>query len=291
VPQPVKRGTVVEEGFRLDGIAAVTGAGQGIGLGIAGALAERGVEVLALILEDSQRDAVYERVSGTSGKVEVQLLDVTDIGDFQFPSTLQVLVNNAGVRISSRPIEVIDEAEWRRTFDVNFFGTVAMTRLALPIMRAAQRGVICNISSGSLFSPIPFLGPYRASKAAVSAFSETLRVEVAPFGIRVIEILPGAVKTGINVNSILNVIADTTDEPAYLPMAEIQRAQAAGNPADTKSPDEVGRYIVDAIYDAGGPQRYGGDSSSQELLERWRTSTDEERAAHILTSYEAIIPR
>ncbi|MGD9792513.1 MAG: SDR family NAD(P)-dependent oxidoreductase, partial [Acidimicrobiia bacterium] len=169
--------------FQIDGIAAVTGAGQGIGLGVVGALAERGFDVLALVLEPSHAEAVAERVAGAPGTATVQVLDVTDIGDFAFPGNLQVLVNNAGIRMSTRPVEVIDSREWRRTMDVNFFGMVDMTRLALPIMRANGGGVICNVGSGGQHLPNPFLAAYRASKGAVSAFCESLRVEVAPFGI------------------------------------------------------------------------------------------------------------
>jgi NAD(P)-dependent dehydrogenase (short-subunit alcohol dehydrogenase family) len=70
---------------------------------------------LAVVLEESHADAVSARVAGAPGSATVQVLDVTNIGDFRFPADLQVLVNNAGVRLSSRPIEVIEASEWRRT--------------------------------------------------------------------------------------------------------------------------------------------------------------------------------
>jgi NAD(P)-dependent dehydrogenase (short-subunit alcohol dehydrogenase family) len=275
---------------KIDGTAAVTGAGAGLGLGITKALVAKGFDVLALVQLEEHADAVQQAVQGGPGTAKVEVLDVTEVDGFGFPDDLQVLVNNAGVRLSSRSIEAIDADEWRRTMDVNFFGLVDLTRLALPILRAAGRGTICNISSGSLFAPTPFLGPYRASKAAISAFSETLRIEVAPFGIRVVEIMPGAIRTGMNVESILNKIADTSTSPAYRPMAEVQRRNIESVEVPHATPDDAGRWIVDCIFDETGPQRYGSDPSSQATLERWRTTADEVIVAEVLTGYSSLLP-
>ncbi|MET0146614.1 MAG: SDR family NAD(P)-dependent oxidoreductase [Ilumatobacteraceae bacterium] len=275
--------------MNIDGIAAVTGAGAGLGLGITKALAQRGFDVLALVYEESHAEAVENAVVDAAGGARVHVLDVTRLDGFTLPDDLQVLVNNAGVRLSSRPIEAIDAAEWRRTMDVNFFGLVDLTRLALPIMRTARRGVICNVSSGSLFAPTPFLGAYRASKAAISAFSETLRIEVAQFGIRVVEIMPGAMRTGMNVNSILNKIADTSACPAYLPMAQAQRAMFEAIEVPHATVDEAGRWVADAILDDTGPQRYGSDPHSQRSLERWRTTSDEVIAGEVLATYAGVV--
>jgi hypothetical protein len=93
----------------------------------------------------------------------------------------------------------------------------------------------------------------------------------------------------MNVESILNKIADTSDAPAYLPMAQLQREQALANPAVTATPWDVGTYIVEAIFDEGGPQRYASDDSSQAMLEVWRTTSDEVLAAQILAGYQPII--
>jgi hypothetical protein len=73
-------------------------------------------------------------------------------------------------------------------------------------------------------------------------------------------------------------------------MAEIQRASAIANPPNTRMPDEVARYIVEAIFDVDGPQRYGSDETSQEMLETWRVTSDEVLAEQILATYSSIIP-
>ncbi|HYV60751.1 MAG TPA: SDR family NAD(P)-dependent oxidoreductase, partial [Acidimicrobiia bacterium] len=75
---------------------------------------------------------------------------------------------------------------WREMFETNVFGLVEATRRAIPLMREAGGGVICNMGSSSILAPVPFYAAYRASKAAVSALSETLRAELAPLSIRVV---------------------------------------------------------------------------------------------------------
>ena len=145
--------------MKIDGSIAITGAGGGLGLGIAAECLRRGYEVLALIQHESQRADVMAAAEGTSGTLTVQILDVTKPGDFAFPDELFALVNNAGIRLKNLPIEEIPLEEWRLYFEVNFLGTIELTRRAIPLLRAARRGLICNINSGSTTSPIPFLAP------------------------------------------------------------------------------------------------------------------------------------
>ena len=127
----------------------------------------------------------------TSTGCASQRLDVTDPDSIELPDDLRVLVNNAGVEDENLPLEVMPAEVWRKLFETNVFGLVEVTKRAVPIMRAGGGGVICNVTSSSTLAPVPFLGAYRASKAAVSAIGESLRAEVAPFGIRVVEIMPG----------------------------------------------------------------------------------------------------
>jgi NAD(P)-dependent dehydrogenase (short-subunit alcohol dehydrogenase family) len=277
--------------MEINGVAAVTGAGQGIGLGITAALARRGFDVLALVLESSMEDAVRAATQDAKGDVRVDVLDVTNPGNFAFPDDLRVVVNNAGVRRAYLPVEMSESEEWRATFDVNFFGLVEMTRRAIPILRAAGRGVICNISSAALHSRCsPFLAPYRTSKAAVSALCESLRIELAPFGIRIVEIMPGPTVSGINADSILRRIADAVEFPDYAPMAELQFGYSKAVPGAT--PAEVaGETIVDAILDDVGPMRYGTDAVSNAGLEKWRHTPDEEAMEETLERYAALIAK
>jgi NAD(P)-dependent dehydrogenase (short-subunit alcohol dehydrogenase family) len=105
------------------------------------------------------------------------------------------LVNNAGMPAAG-PMELLPLDELRRVIEVNFIGQVAVTQAFLPLLRAA-RGRIVNMSSVAGRAVLPFLGPYAASKFALEAFSDALRRELAPFGVRVIVIEPGNIQSKI----------------------------------------------------------------------------------------------
>src|SRR5438045_954293 len=165
-----------------NGLAVVTGASRGIGRAVAIELAARGFDTIATMRNvDDGKDLEHMRV---------ERLDVTDPSSIDLPHGLRVLVNNAGVESENLPLEHMPINDWRRMFETNVFGLVDVTRKAVPLMRAGG-GVICNVTSSSIFGPVPFLGTYRASKAAVTAIGESLAAEVAQFGIRVIQIMPG----------------------------------------------------------------------------------------------------
>ncbi|MET0371420.1 MAG: SDR family NAD(P)-dependent oxidoreductase [Sphingobium sp.] len=265
--------------MKIDGTVAVTGAGGGIGLGLVREAAGRGFDCLALILDAGQRADVEAATAGLPGNVDIQILDVTRPGDFAFPDDLDVLVNNAGIRLKNLPIEHIPLDEFRLYFEVNFFGAVELTRRAITVMRARRKGLICNINSGSIYSPMPFLAPYRATKGAMMAFSETLRAEVEQFGIGVLEILPGAVRTGINKESVTVKIADAVHYPEYAAMAKRQRELFTGD-FTIWSVEDAARFIVDAMEDNKGRMRHGSDPNSDAMaVSGWRPNGGEEQIA------------
>jgi NAD(P)-dependent dehydrogenase (short-subunit alcohol dehydrogenase family) len=105
------------------------------------------------------------------------------------------LVNNAGIAVAG-PVEALPITEWRRQFEVNVFGLVAVTQAFLPLLRQGQ-GRIINIGSISGRSAMPFMAPYSASKHALAGLTDSLRLEVQPWGIRVALIEPGAIATPI----------------------------------------------------------------------------------------------
>jgi NAD(P)-dependent dehydrogenase (short-subunit alcohol dehydrogenase family) len=277
--------------MKIEGLTAVTGAGQGIGLAVTVELARRGFDVLALVLLDGMKAAVEEAVHGLPGRVRSEVLDVTKPGDFLFPDETRVLVNNAGIRLGTLPVEETPLSEWRAIMEVNFFGTLELSRRVIPVMRKAGFGVICNITSGSLLMPMPFLGPYRSSKAAVSALCETLRVELAPLGIRVIEILPGSTVSGFNADSPAGNKAGAVNFPPYAPMAEaLYQLNVKRYKTPTPAEDAAAR-IVDAILEDDGPMRYGTDKLSNAGLKAWRETSDEAVAARALAPFAGIIPK
>lgn len=248
------------------GIAVVTGASRGIGRAVAVELAARGFDTTATMRDLSAAD-------GLDG-VRTQWLDVNDETTIVLPEGLRVLVNNAGVEDDNLPVELMPADVWRRLFETNVFGLVAVTKQAIPLLRAAGGGVICNVTSSSILAPVPFLGAYRASKAAVSAISESLRAEVAPFGIRVVEIMPGPIETDMLTAS--DRPSPAIEHEHYRAIAGRMWESRQGIRGMYTPAAEAARRIVDAICDDDGPMRYGCDDMSEGMLAGWRGAASDE---------------
>jgi len=156
-----------------------------------------GYHVLAGVRRDVDADAL--RADG----IDPHILDITDesdvaaiagrVADDPLRRPLRALINNAGIAVNA-PVETLPMAEWRNLFEVNLFGQIAMTQALLPALLRSS-GTVVNISSvGGKFAMATY-GAYAASKFALEAASDSLRREVAPLGVKVVVVEPGAVKT------------------------------------------------------------------------------------------------
>jgi NAD(P)-dependent dehydrogenase (short-subunit alcohol dehydrogenase family) len=177
------------------GTVLVTGASTGIGEATALHLRELGFDVMAGVRRDEDRD----RLSATG--VRAVKLDVTDAGQIEAvrqeigDRPLSGLVNNAGIAVAA-PLEFIPLDRLRQQLEVNLIGQVAVTQAMLPALRRA-RGRIVNVTSIGGRMALPLMGPYAASKFGLEAVSDSLRRELRQFGVDVIVIEPGGVKTPI----------------------------------------------------------------------------------------------
>jgi NAD(P)-dependent dehydrogenase (short-subunit alcohol dehydrogenase family) len=255
----------------ISGSALVTGASRGIGRAVAVELANRGFTTWATMRDPA---GGADLSAETSGHLTVRPLDVTDPGSYELPDDLRVLVNNAGIDTEYLPVENCNLDDWRSLFETNVLGVVGMTKHAIPTLRRNQPSVICNITSSSIIASVPFYSAYRATKAAVSAFGDSLRVEVAPFGIRVVEILPGPIDT--DMFRLSAGVQEAVQFDEYQSLATLA-AQSRRDHADplVASPSVAAARIVDAILDTSGPMRHGCDPMSDGLLDLWRQSDDE----------------
>jgi NAD(P)-dependent dehydrogenase (short-subunit alcohol dehydrogenase family) len=187
-----------------EGSVLVTGASTGIGEACALGFDRLGWKVFAGV----RRDEDAKRLQAESSKrLRPLLLDVTDqgsvdaaagvLGDELGGSGLTALVNNAGVAVGG-PVEYLAIEEWRRQFEVNVIGQVAVTKAALPLIRlSGSRGRIVFMGSIGGRIASPFIAPYAASKHAIEAIAEAMRHELAGTGIRTVVVEPGAVRTPI----------------------------------------------------------------------------------------------
>jgi NAD(P)-dependent dehydrogenase (short-subunit alcohol dehydrogenase family) len=136
--------------------------------------------------------------------------------------TLHALINNAGIAVGG-PIEALPMSEWQRQFECNFFGVIRVTKACLPLLRESK-GRVVNISSISGRVAAPFLSPYSTSKFALESFSDSLRRELRPFGVKVAVIEPGAIATPIWNKSQQEALAD--ESPLDTKIMEAYAAQA-----------------------------------------------------------------
>jgi NAD(P)-dependent dehydrogenase (short-subunit alcohol dehydrogenase family) len=180
------------------GTILVTGASTGIGRACALRFAELGYRVLAGVRKESDGEALRRECSGL---IEPVLLDVTNlesiaralmaVGD----QPLAGLINNAGIATLG-PVELLPVDAWRKQFEVNVIGLVAVTQACLPALRLG-RGRIVNVGSIADRCALPGSGPYDSSKFAVGAITDVLRMELRPWGISVALIEAGAIATPI----------------------------------------------------------------------------------------------
>ena len=187
-------------------IAVVTGAAQGLGLGIAEQLATDGAEVF---LTDVQLDKAQEssdRLGAQGLRTHARLLDVTDSAavDAFFESVVaehgrvDLLVNNAGMGQDVQPTLEVSDEEWARVIDINLTGTFRTCRAAGRVMERRESGAIVNLASINAHSPAALVASYNAAKAAVISLTKTLAMELAPYGVRVNAVSPGPVYTAFN---------------------------------------------------------------------------------------------
>jgi NAD(P)-dependent dehydrogenase (short-subunit alcohol dehydrogenase family) len=258
------------------GSVVVTGASSGIGEACALRLAGAGWRVLA----GTRAAADGERLRGQGGELlEPVRLDVTDTDSIAAATErlgdggLQGLVNNAGIAVSM-PLEFLPLDELRRQLEVNLIGQLAVTQAFLPHLRRA-RGRIVNVGSIAGRSSLPFLGAYAASKHALEAVTDALRVELRPFGIEVAIVEPATIATpiwtkgGENVQRLLEGLPADVLTLYGERMAAFRNAAAAA--AERAEPaDEVAKVVEHALTAERPKTRYlvGRDARRRSRVER-----------------------
>lgn len=259
----VARRIVVNQNVNSPSVALVTGSSSGFGLLVSVALAREGYQVIASMrnMQNKEMLATVASEAGVYDRIEVVSLDVTDFAAVESVmhdvinryGRIDVLVNNAGFATGGF-VEELSLEEWERQFATNFFGLVAVTKAVLPIMRTQRSGKIINISSISGRVGFPAMGPYVASKFAVEGFSESLRLEMLPYGVYVVLIEPGSFKTNIWSKGLQGVSV-RSDSPYAKEMKTI--VQYVNRVVKTAPPpDEVIRQIIKVVQSPTPRLRY-----------------------------------
>lgn len=240
----------------MKAVVVITGCSTGIGRDLAERLAKAGYTVVATARN-------VETLADLSAALKLPL-DVTQPDSIQNAvgrileqfGRIDVLVNNAGYSVFGAAEEVSDP-QLRGMFDVNVFGLMRMIRIVAPILRAQKSGRIINISSlvGKLVTPAN--GPYAASKFAVEALSDALRLELEPFGVQVVLVEPGGIKTNFTESAQARAQAILSNlsspyQPLYRQFEQVNMGMRRSEPG----PDAVSRVIQEAIEAPRPKARY-----------------------------------
>jgi NAD(P)-dependent dehydrogenase (short-subunit alcohol dehydrogenase family) len=255
----------------------VTGCSSGIGRALCAELHERGHRVIA-----TARDAAA--LAGLPASAHLQL-DVTDAASVAAAADaagpVDVLVNNAGVSAWA-PLEMMPVGTAQRVFDTNVWGMVRVCQAFLPAMRANRRGRVINVSSAALRG-YPMLGLYAASKTALEALSESMRLELAGFGVDVVLAEPAAVITSFGANR-LPVEPATPVDPGYDELTGRAFRYIQGMRGTTLSAAEAAALIAGIVELDDPPLRVPvGDDAKRITAER-HTVGDEQFERSVLNS-------
>jgi NAD(P)-dependent dehydrogenase (short-subunit alcohol dehydrogenase family) len=259
----------------------ITGASTGIGAACAIGCARKGMTVFAGVRERQAGDAL--RATGGPAIVPLQL-DVTDSGSIAQAAGIVAerageaglagLVNNAGIAIGS-PLEVVSLARLRHQLEVNVIGPIAVTQALLPLLRRA-RGRIVNIGSIAGRGTIPMMGPYSASKHALEALTDALRLELYPWGIEVSIIEPGAIATPIwnkSLKAAIDAEALVSAEGKQLYGEAARRVREAVDRSARRAipTDAVVRAVLHALTARRPRTRYlvGADAKARAIMAQW----------------------
>jgi NAD(P)-dependent dehydrogenase (short-subunit alcohol dehydrogenase family) len=236
----------------------ITGCSSGFGLEIARYFLDRDWRVVATMR--TPRDDLLL----PSDRLRVLALDVTDPQSIrkavEAAGAIDVLVNNAGFGAAS-PAELTPMSTVREVFETNTFGTIAMMQAVLSQFRQRKGGVVVNVTSSVTLKALPLLAAYRASKAAVNAFTESVALELEPFGVRVCLVLPGRspeTRFGENARAHMHGF----DHEAYAGLVQKVVAELT----DTSSPTTRAQDVAEAV---------------------WRAATDSSSSMHIPAGADA----
>ena len=235
----------------------ITGSSSGLGRALAKTVLERGWRA---VLTARRPETLADLAGAHEGRALGLELDVTDgasveraVADAQAHfGRIDVLVNNAGYGYLAA-IEEGEEAGVRAQFETNVFGLLAVTKAVLPGMRARRRGHVVNLSSLGGLVAFPATGYYHATKFAVEALSESLALEVAPLGIKVLIIEPGAFRTdwaGRSMSESATEIADYAETAG-----KRRQSTRAGSGAQPGDPVRAAAAIIAAVQTENAPLR------------------------------------
>lgn len=263
-------------------VAVVTGASSGIGYETSLTLARNGFVTYATMRSLNKGENIKTAAEEEKLPLKIVQLDVTDdesVKDamqsiISEASGIDVLVNNAGYGLVGA-LEDLAMEEIKSQYGTNLFGVIRVTQAVLPIMRKQKSGIIVNISSAAGRFAIPGQSAYVSTKFAIEGLSESIAYELEPFGIKVVLIEPGIVKTSMANNM---VIAKKSQDPSspYYRLIENAVSSIEHGLETRSSPDVVAKVVLKAVTSENPNLRYLAGKDIETWMEAKRSMPDEE---------------
>ena len=263
-------------------VALITGCSSGIGYETALMLGRNGFRTFATMRNTKKSDSLQEIIRKEGLDVSIQQLDVNDNASIENTinnikneaNRIDVLINNAGFGLVGF-FEDLTLDEIRDQFETNFFGVLNITKKIIPIMRLQKSGTIINISSGAGQVGFPGISAYVSTKFAIEGFSESLTYELLPYGIKVVIIEPGVIKTNffrnckVSEHSVKKNSTYSSSLDKFQRNIEIMQEHAT-------SPTDVAKVIIQVLGNSEPKQRYIVGNDVAMILEAKRNLSDSE---------------
>jgi len=263
-------------------VAVVTGSSSGLGYEISLMLARNGFLTYATMRNLNKSENIKSIASKENLPIRINQLDVTD--DVSVKDAVQailsetgridVLVNNAGYVLSGA-FEDLAMDEIKTQYDTNVFGLIRITQAVLPIMRRQKSGIIVNISSGAGRFGYPGQSAYISTKFAVEGLSESMSYELEPFGIKVVVVEPGVIRTNIVSGMVVAKKSQDPNSP-YLQIIQKMATVLENMMENGSPPDLVAKVVLNAVTNESPTLRYLAGKDVEAWLDSKRNMSDEE---------------
>src|SRR5919199_3933445 len=277
-------------------VAVVTGSSSGIGYETALTLARNGFLTYATMRNLSKNDNIKSVTNKEKLPIRINQLDVTD--DVSVNNAIRtivsetgridVLVNNAGYGLVGA-FEDLSIQEIKDLYETNVFGVVRVTQAVLPTMRRQQSGIIVNVSSGAGIFGYPGGSSYVSTKFALEGLSESISYELEPFGIKVVLIEPGFIRTNVMNSSTIAKKAQDPSSPYFSLTRQLERSfkLAMENTSASSPPEEVAKVVLQAIRSTNPKVRYAVGNDAASIIQAKTTMSDTEFAGLIKQQFQS----
>ena len=269
--------------MKAEKVAVVTGSSSGIGFETSLALARNGFMTYATMRNLNKSESIKSLAEKEKLPLKIVQLDVTDDGSVKNAiqsitdeaNRIDVLVNNAGYALNGA-FEDLAIEEIKDQYESNVFGVIRVTQAVLPIMRNQKSGIIVNISSSTVtMGGFPGGSAYVSTKFAIEGLSKSMAYELEQFGIKVVLVEPGVIRT----NFVNNVIAGKKSQDPNSPYFQIMQKMAASfepMSENGSSADVVAKVVLDAVTSETPSPKYLAGKDIETLMEAKRSMSDEE---------------